>query len=392
MAHVLGVKLGIGRIVQAHGRRGVRHVWLERSHRRGSGAVVDLVVALAKHPRLGNQGPTTGQVCAVGQLFGRGRAVAGRVEANVQRTRGDGQAVVAAGNGHGSASARARAGSIIVRTQHHIARGHGGGRTYIHVLPCNRCQVAGDDGGGCRQVDIVASRQRETTSGGLGCGGDVDIPHSVRHQAAIGSGHCSPHIDVAQSSQGQRCGRRPGHSLVHIYVAINTRSTAVAQNAHVGSGQTGTQCGASDVAARRNGKVLGINQPGAGFASCRFGCNEGVGCYIDVRGRSFYESTIAAVGSRHVERAAHTHTARLHVTHQQDGALVVLQGLRLNDAGVVNRAAQQTRCRLGGQQDLPTISPDQPAVLHQRIDRALAHRHIEQAIARNVKRDGVARR
>ena len=54
------------------------------------------------------------------------------------------------------------------------------------------------------------------------------------------------------------------------------------------------------------------------------------------------------MGCRHIEGAAHLDCAALHVTHEPNVALVVAQGLRLDDAGVVNRTLQQTGCRLCG--------------------------------------------
>ena len=67
-----------------------------------------------------------------------------------------------------------------------------------------------------------------------------------------------------------------------------------------------------------------------------------------------------------------------------------MQRLRLNDAGVVDGVGQQTAGGLRGHQHLAAVSPDQAAVLHQRVDCALIHRDVEQLVARHVKRERVA--
>ena len=91
-----------------------------------------------------------------------------------------------------------------------------------------------------------------------------------------------------------------------------------------------------------------------------------------------------------IQGAAHTHRATLPVAQQPDYSVVVLDGLRFDDAGVVNCALQQARRRFRGQQHLATIGLDQAAIPCQRVHRALIYRDVEQAISGNIERDGVA--
>ncbi len=99
---------------------------------------------------------------------------------------------------------------------------------------------------------------------------------------------------------------------------------------------------------------------------------------------------LACTGAGNIQRAAHVHCPALHVTEQPDRAVVVFDSPRLDHAGVVHRALQQvSRCHCR-QQHLAAVGVDQPAVLDQRIYRALAHRDTQQAVTGYVEGDGVA--
>ena len=95
-------------------------------------------------------------------------------------------------------------------------------------------------------------------------------------------------------------------------------------------------------------------------------------------------------GARHIECAAQIHGTALHIAQQPDRAPVVLDGLCLDHTGVVDRALQQIASRAGAQKHLSTVSLDQTAVLHQSVDCALVHCHIEQTITGQIQRDGIS--
>ena len=58
------------------------------------------------------------------------------------------------------------------------------------------------------------------------------------------------------------------------------------------------------------------------------------------------------------------------------------EGLRLDDAAVVDHRPQQAAGRLRGHQHLAAVGAHQPAVRDQRVDRALVDGDVEQAVAR----------
>ena len=69
---------------------------------------------------------------------------------------------------------------------------------------------------------------------------------------------------------------------------------------------------------------------------------------------------------------------------------MVLDGLRLDHAGVVDCVGEQASRCLRGHQHLAAIGPDDSAVFSQRVDRAFINGNAQQLVARHVKRDGVA--
>ena len=112
-----------------------------------------------------------------------------------------------------------------------------------------------------------------------------------------------------------------------------------------------------------------------------------------VAGRGDAATGLSGAHTRHIQRSADAHSAALHVAHQHDAAVFPGdQRLRLDHAGVVNRALQQAAGRLSGQQHLAAIGLDQAAVLDQRVHRAFVDCDVEQAVAGNVERDRVAGR
>ena len=91
-----------------------------------------------------------------------------------------------------------------------------------------------------------------------------------------------------------------------------------------------------------------------------------------------------------VQSTAQIHRAALRVAQQPDRAVVVLDGLRLDHAGIVHNARQEAPRRLCGHEHLTTVSPDHTPVLNQRVHLTLADGYIEQSVTGHVKGDGVA--
>ncbi len=91
-----------------------------------------------------------------------------------------------------------------------------------------------------------------------------------------------------------------------------------------------------------------------------------------------------------IECATHFDCTALHITHKPDRAVMVLDALRLDDAGVVHRTLQQAPRRLGGQQYMAAVGMDQAAVPGQGVNRALVHCDIEQTVTGHIKGETVA--
>ena len=96
--------------------------------------------------------------------------------------------------------------------------------------------------------------------------------------------------------------------------------------------------------------------------------------------------------SADVQDAAHIHRAAVSAGQQQDGAVAVLEGLRLQHTGVVDRVAQQVARHLRCHEHLAAIGLQQATVFQQGLGHALINRHVQQLIARQVQRHGVASR
>ena len=100
---------------------------------------------------------------------------------------------------------------------------------------------------------------------------------------------------------------------------------------------------------------------------------------------------LARTQARGVQGTAQVDRAAVHVAQQQNAAVLAGdEGLRLDHAGVVHRAAQQAAGRLGRQQNLAAVRLNKTAVLRQRVHRTLLHLDLEQAVARHIQRHGAA--
>ncbi len=78
------------------------------------------------------------------------------------------------------------------------------------------------------------------------------------------------------------------------------------------------------------------------------------------------------------------------VRQQTDDAVLIIESLGLDDAGVVHRRGHQGIGGLGGHQHPAAIGDDQTAVFRQGVQGAGVDRHAEQAVARQIKGDAIA--
>ncbi|WP_223913302.1 hypothetical protein [Rhodoferax lithotrophicus] len=84
--------------------------------------------------------------------------------------------------------------------------------------------------------------------------------------------------------------------------------------------------------------------------------------HFDMRCRCFNHAAIAPQWGRGIKKAAHIYRGTLHVTHQANAAVVLLDGLRLNHPGVVDGVVRCTTVGQRGEQHLPPIGLNQPTV------------------------------
>ena len=140
------------------------------------------------------------------------------------------------------------------------------------------------------------------------------------HNLAAGDGRVDG--DVSLCDQGQAC-TRPGDRVVDKNVAVAaSRSLLRRQDGDIAAAEVGRQRGARDVAAaRRNGVVVGVDQPGAHAAACSGGGDSGSVSHVDRGGRGFDEAALA-VGCAGIDGAANLRRASLHVAQQHHPACV----------------------------------------------------------------------
>ena len=206
---MLGVKVGQTDRPQDHRRLHGRHIGQQAAHRGRSGAVVHLVVTLAKHPGFGIERASTRQIGIVGHHFGAGAGVIHRVESDAQLACGDGQAVAAAGDGHGTCCCTGT-GAVVVGPQHHIPCRDRRRSTDGHVATRHRLQVAGGDGRCSIDVDVLCRGEAQLACGrGDGCTRrHIHMAPSDQRQTAVGAGGCDGliHIHITFSVHGKRGG------------------------------------------------------------------------------------------------------------------------------------------------------------------------------------------
>ncbi len=141
-----------------------------------------------------------------------------------------------------------------------------------------------------------------------------------------------------------------------------------------------------------DGEILRVDVPGA-----RQPQGGGRGDPCDVRdihglGRRFDRAAIAAMGRTGVQCSTYVLGTVLHIAEQADCAVMALERARFDDAGVVDRRPQELACRARRHQNLAAIGLDQAAILRQGVHRALIDRDVQQSVARDVERHGVAGR
>ncbi len=131
---------------------------------------------------------------------------------------------------------------------------------------------------------------------------------------------------------------------------------------------------AGDIAAGCGDRVVHrIDQPTTGPPLPRY-CSGGDAravLHFEVRRRGFDKAAVAAFGGAGVQHTAHGHGAGLHVAQQLDDAVVVVDRLGPDHAGVVDDGRKQVARCLRGHQHLAAVSLKQAAVLSQCVDRTL---------------------
>ena len=202
-AHMSGVKVGQTDRPQGHRRRRGRHIGQQAAHRGCGGAVVHLVVAQAKHPRFGIERASTRQIGIVGHDLTAGAGVIHRVESDDQLACGHGQTVAPAGNGHSTCRCTGTC-AVVVGAQHHISCRDRRRSADGHVAPRHRLQVAGGDGGGRVDVDVLCCGKAQLACGRFNGCAHRHVTPGVQRQAAVGASDGFIHIHIAGSVQGER--------------------------------------------------------------------------------------------------------------------------------------------------------------------------------------------
>src|SRR5690606_29969897 len=97
-----------------------------------------------------------------------------------------------------------------------------------------------------------------------------------------------------------------------------------------------------NVATRRGDSEVGrVDQPSAGQSFGRSGGDFSVRGDDDGRSRGVDESAVPSRGRAGVQRAGNVDGAGLHIAQQFDYTLVILDGLRLDNASVIGHRVEQ---------------------------------------------------
>ncbi len=240
----------------------------------------------------------------------------------------------------------------------------------------------------CKAVGGVGSQP--DTHLPAGCGIVAAIGRTgVHHQLGVARGdHHRVDVDVASRRQCQRV-RVPADVVIDVDVAFAGRVAArAALDFDVAAGQIRGKLRAGHVAAAGgDGVVAGVDQPGAGLALGRMGGDPRGFADTHRGGTGFDETAVAAVGCASIEQAAVGHGAMVHVTQQQDAAVVFSQRARLHDARVGHHTGGQGICGLAGHDGLAAIGDDELAVIDQSLHGGWIDGDLQQAIGAGIQGD-----
>ena len=332
---------------------------------------------------------------------------------NGQTIDGMAQAVELASEWHGGGADRRKAvcapdsrvrrdAGVDIRAQHDIfaedvtqalqvGAGHaaGGAQAVDHRIHCRRAIDA------LQSAEILAGWQvnlgLDVVRGSV-AGGRSTLAIAQRQGGSARTAQRRIDIDIVVRRQLELVGR-PHNRVVDIDIA-QACATADRLDMHVGGLQRiGVEHAGLVAAGSGNREVGRIDQPGAGQALAwqgRGGDLQFIG-HLDLGGRGFDKAAIAARRRTGVQRAGGVDRAGLHIAQQLDDAAARIDGMRLDHAGIVDHGFQEIAGGLGGEQHAAAIGLDQAAILHQRAHRPLVHRHVQQAVAGHVQRDGAAR-
>ena len=106
--------------------------------------------------------------------------------------------------------------------------------------------------------------------------------------------------------------------------------------------------------------------------------------------RGFDKATVTAIRCAGIEGAGHLHGAAVEAAEQDDLAVLLAEGLRLDHAGVVDHGLEQGVASIGGEQYLAAVGFDQLMVFHHGIDHGLIDLHVKQAITGKIQGDRIA--
>ena len=236
-AHIFVIEVGGADCLQSHQRWCCSHIGHQTADSGGGRAVVHLVVAQAKHPSFGIERAATRQFGPISQDFTAGAGVVHRVESDAQFACGDGQAIADTGDGHGTCCCTGTR-TVVISTQDHVSCRDRRRSADGHVTPRHRLQVAGGDGGGGIEFDILNGREPKLAGGRRDGCTHGHVSSSSHGQAAIGSCDGLVDVHVACGIQTERGGCSPSDGCIDVDIT-QTSATCVG-------------CGHRDIAASQS--------------------------------------------------------------------------------------------------------------------------------------------
>ena len=220
----------------------------------------------------------------------------------------------------------------------------------------------------------------------------IHVGSGDHYKISPGGGNGRIHVDIPHSVQRQSRrirSRSPSYRLIYVDISVPANGAGSAENGDIRGDQISAQRGTGYVSPGADSEILRVDQPVTRRSLSGSCGNGGVIGNFDMRRRGFNETAIPTLRSRGIQGAADLHRAVLHVAHESDSAVMVLDGLRINHAGVIYHPRQELPRRPGGHQYVSPIGQDHSAVLCQRVHRTLVHCHIKQPITGQVQGDGI---